>query len=164
MFGSVFGDVFEIETRGQIEIELDGGELPGTADGVDELNVDFGAVERSFAGDGLIRNVELLHGFRKRGRGALPVFGLAGVIFRVRGVPIGELDFEFVETEIFHHGEREIDTGFDLAFDLRRSAENVGVVLRKATDAQQSVEDTAAFVAIDGAELGQANGEVAVAV
>ena len=50
MLGAIFGDVFEAETRGEIEIELDGGELPGTADGVDELDVDFGAVEGGFAG------------------------------------------------------------------------------------------------------------------
>ena len=50
MLGAVFADVFEAEARGQIEIELDGGELPGAADGVDELDVDFGAVEGGFAG------------------------------------------------------------------------------------------------------------------
>src|SRR5271169_3798325 len=83
VLGAVFGDVFETEARGKIEIELDGGELPGAAEGVDELDVDFGAVEGGFAGDGFIRNVELLHGFGKRGGGALPVFRFAGVIFRM---------------------------------------------------------------------------------
>ena len=94
----------------------------------------------------------------------LPVFGLAGVIFRMRGVPIGKLDFEFVETEIFHDGEGEIDAGFDFGFDLRRHAENVGVVLREAADAEQAVKDAAALVAIDGAKLGEAHGKIAVAV
>ncbi len=138
--------------------------MPGAADGVDELDVDFGAVERGFAGDGFIRNVELLHGFGKRGRGALPVFGLAGVIFRMGGIPVGELDFEFVETEIFHHGEGEIDAGFDFAFDLRRRAENVRVVLREAADAEEAVEHAAALVAIDGAEFGEPHGKIAIAV
>ena len=62
MLGAVFGDVFQAETRREIEIELDGGELPGTADGVDELDVDFGAVEGGFAGDGFVGNVQAFHG------------------------------------------------------------------------------------------------------
>ncbi len=33
--GTIFGDVFEAEASGKIEIELHGGELPGAADGVD---------------------------------------------------------------------------------------------------------------------------------
>src|SRR5260221_13751489 len=33
--GAIFADVFETEAGGEIEIELDGGELPGSADGVD---------------------------------------------------------------------------------------------------------------------------------
>src|SRR5580692_2495766 len=139
MFGAVFGDVFEAEARGQVEIELNGGELPRAPDGVDELDVDLGAVEGGFAGNGFIWNVELLHGFGKRGRGTLPVFGLASVIFRMSGIPIGKLHFEFVEAEIFHYGEGEVDTGFHFAFDLRGSTENVGVVLRETADAEQAV-------------------------
>ena len=46
---AVFADVFQAEARGQIEIELHGGELPGAADGVDQLDVDLGTVERGFA-------------------------------------------------------------------------------------------------------------------
>ena len=89
----------------------------------------------------------------------MPVFGLAGVIFRMLGIPIGKFDFEFVEAEIFHHGESEIDASFDFGFDLLRSAENVGVVLGEAADAQQAVEHAAALVAINGAEFRQAHRE-----
>src|SRR6267378_2162914 len=35
MAGAIFGDVFEAEAGGKIEIELHGGELPGSTDGVD---------------------------------------------------------------------------------------------------------------------------------
>lgn len=164
MLGAVFGDVFQAETRRQIEIELDGRELPGTADGVDELDVDFGAVEGRLAGNGLIRNVEALHGFGQRGSGALPVFRFAGVIFRVRRVPIGKLDFEFIEAEIFHDGEGKVDAGLDFGFDLRRHAEYVCVVLREPAHAEKSVEHAASLVAINGAELGEAHGQIAIAV
>src|SRR5260370_313879 len=84
----------------------------------------------------------------------MPVFGLAGVILRMGLIPIGELDFEFVEAEIFHDGEGELDAGLDFGFDLRGHAEDVRVVLGEAADAEQAVEHAAAFVTIDGAELG----------
>jgi hypothetical protein len=49
-------------------------------------------------------------------------------------------------------------------FDLFRGAEDVGVVLGEAADAEQSVHGAAAFVAIDGAEFAEADGQVAVAM
>src|SRR5258708_22952892 len=82
----------------------------------------------------------------------------------MRGIPVGKLDFEFVEAEILHDGEGKIHARFDFGFDLRGHAEDVRVVLSKAANAEQTVEHAAAFVAIDGAELGEADGEVAVAV
>src|SRR6266403_226084 len=39
MLGAVFADVLQAEARGEIEIELHGGELPRASDGVDELDV-----------------------------------------------------------------------------------------------------------------------------
>src|SRR5713101_1233641 len=163
MLGAVFGDVLQAEACGEIEIELHGGELPGAADGVNELDVDLGAVEGRFALHFLERNVHALQAVGERGGGAVPVFGLAGVILRMRGVPVGELDFEFVEAEIFHDGVSEIDAGFDFRFDLRGHAENVRVVLRESADAEQAVKHAAAFVAIDSAEFGEAHGKITVA-
>src|SRR6266851_3985405 len=163
MLGAIVGDVLQAEASGEIEIELHGGELPGAADGVNELDVDLGAVEGRFALHFLERNVHALHRVGEGGGGAAPVFGLAGVIFRMRGVPVGELDFEFVEAEIFHDGVSEIDAGFNFRFDLRGHAETVRVVLRESADAQQAVKHAAAFVAIDSAEFGEAHGKITVA-
>ena len=53
---AVFANVFQVETARQVEIELHGAELPGPADGVDELHVDLGAVEDGFAGNIFVRN------------------------------------------------------------------------------------------------------------
>ena len=53
---AVFADVFELEARGEVEVELHGGELPQAAEDVDELDVDLGAVEGGFAGNGAVRD------------------------------------------------------------------------------------------------------------
>ena len=164
MLGAVFGNVLQAEARGQVEIELHGGELPGTSDGVNELHIDFRAVEGGFAGDGLVRDVHALHGRGERGGRAAPVFGLPRIILGMRRVPVRKLDFKLVETEVFHHRKCEIDARFHLRFDLRRHAEDVRVVLGKAADAQQSVEHPAALVAVDGAELGKPHGQIPIAV
>src|SRR6266478_5373748 len=164
MLGAVFADVLQAEARGEIEIELHGGELPGTADRVDELDVDFRAVERAFAYHLFERNVHALHGVSESGCGAGPVFGLCGVLFRMRWIPIGVFDFKFFEAEMFHDGESKIDAGLDFGFDLRGHAEDMRVVLGEAADAQQAVEHAAALVTIDGAEFGKAHGQIAVAV
>src|SRR6266487_4903643 len=163
MLGAIVGDVLQAAASGQTEIELHGGELPGAADGVNELDVDLGAVEGGFALHFFERNVDALHGVGEGGGGAAPVFGLAGVIFRMRGVPVGELDFEFAEAKIFHDGVGEIDAGFDFRFDLRGHAENVRVVLRETADAEQAVKHAAAFIAIDGAKFGKAHGKITIA-
>src|SRR5258708_18774240 len=81
----------------------------------------------------------------------------------MRRIPVGKLDFEFVEAEIFHDGEGKIEACLDFGFDLRGHAEDVRVVLSKAADAEQTVEHAAAFVAIDRAELGKAHRQLAVA-
>src|SRR5882762_11548562 len=156
---SDLGDVLQAEAGGQVEVELNGGELPGAADSVDEFYVDLRAVEGGFASHLFVRNVHALHGVGESGRSAMPVFGLAGVILRMRGIPIGKLDFEFVEAEIFHDGKGEVDASLDFGFDLRGHAEDVRVVLSEAADAEQTVEDAAAFVTIDSAELGEADGQ-----
>src|SRR6266436_3288654 len=164
MLGAVFADVLQAEARGQVGIDLHGGELPGAADGVDELDVDLGAVKGTFALNRFVRDIEPLQGVGQTGGGALPVFGLAFVIFRMRSVPIRQFNLEFVEAEIFHHRERKIKASLDFGLDLRRHAEDVRVVLSEAADAKQAVEHAAAFVAIDGAKFGEADGQVAVTV
>src|SRR5712691_5066997 len=80
----------------------------------------------------------------------------------MRGIPVGKLDFEFVEAKILHHRKGKIHASFDFGFDLRGHAEDVRVVLSEAADAEQAVEHAAALVAIDGAEFGKANRQVAI--
>src|SRR5262249_50676787 len=153
MSRAIFTDIFEGETRRQIEIKLYRRELPRPSDSVDQLDVDFRAVESGLACDGLVRNIHALHRLGKGRGGAMPILGLTGVILRMRGIPIGKFDLKFVEAKIFHDGVRKVDASLDFGFDLRRHAEDVRVVLREASNAHQSVQYAAAFIAINGAEF-----------
>jgi hypothetical protein len=155
---AVFADVFELEARGKVEVELNRGKLPEAAEDVDELDVDFGAVEGGFAGDGLVLDAFRLEHVVERANGEVPVFVGAGVVGAVVRVPGRELDLELGEAEGFEDGLGEVDAGGDFAFDLRRHAEDVGVVLREAAHAQQAVHGSGALIAIDIAQLGVALG------
>ena len=69
---AVFADVLELEARGKVEVELNRRELPEAAENVDELDVDFGAVEGGFAGDGLVGDALGLEHIVERAAGAVP--------------------------------------------------------------------------------------------
>jgi len=159
---AVFTDVFELEAGGEVEVELDGGKLPEAAEDVDEFEVDFGAVEGGFSLDGLEGNALAVEGALQGADGDEPVFVAAGVGLAIGRVPGGELDLELGEAEGAENGFGEVDAGDDFVFDLAGGAEDVGVVLGKAADAQQAVHGAGALVAVDVAEFGVADGQVAV--
>ncbi len=92
----------------------------------------------------------------------LPLIGASGVGLLVVRVPGGKLDLVLVESVDAQHFEREVDAADDFVFDLLGRAEDVGVVLGEAAHAQQAVHDAGALVAIDGAELAVARGQIAV--
>src|SRR5215467_9811252 len=49
MLGAVFGDVLQAEARGQVEVELHSGQLPGPTDGINQLDVYLWPVKGSLA-------------------------------------------------------------------------------------------------------------------
>ena len=72
------------------------------------------------------------------------------------------LSRELVETERLEDVEHDVDHLHELLFELVRPAEDVGVVLREAAHARQSVQLAALFVAVNGAELGEAQRQILV--
>src|SRR5262252_9840391 len=88
MFCAVLGDILQSEARGQVEIKLYRGELPRTPDGINELHINFWPVERRFALNLLERDIHFLQGIGECSAGAVPVFRLAGVILRMRRIPV----------------------------------------------------------------------------
>ena len=60
------------------------------------------------------------------------------------------------------NAEGEIERPLDFGADLPGRAEDVGIVLREAADTEEPVADTLLLEAVDGAELGPAERQVAV--
>ncbi len=158
----VLADVFQVEALRQVEVELNGRKLPQAADGVHQLDVNLGPVERGFAGDQLVLDAHALHAVVERAHGHVPVGVATLVMLAVLRVPGGKLDLVLVETEVAQHVERELHTAGNLVLDLVAGTENVRVVLGKAADAQQPVHDSGALVTIDGAQLAQPHRQIAI--
>ncbi len=161
---AVFADVLELEARGKVEVELNGRELPEAAENVDELEVDFGAVEGAFAGNGFVGEAATGEDAFEGGFSVDPVFLLADEIAGLGGVVGGELDAVLGKAEGFEHGFGKVDAGVHFVFNLIGCAEDVGVVLGKTAHAQQAMHGAGTLVAINVAKLGVALGQVAIAL
>ena len=162
MLFAVFAGVLEFEAGREREVELDRRQLPEATEHVDEFDVDLGTVEGGLAWDFAVRNALAPKGGFEGGDGRFPILARADVVGGLGGIPGGELDFEVGEAEGGEDGLGELDAGYDLVFDLAGGAEDVGVVLGEAADAEQAVHGSRALIPVHVAEFGVALRQVAV--
>ena len=94
--------------------------------------------------------------------GLLPVLFAADVLVAL-GIAERELHAVVVQADRFEHEPHQVERGTEFLLDLLRRAEEMGIVLREAADAEHAVEFARLLVAINGAELGQPHRQVAVA-
>jgi hypothetical protein len=78
------------------------------------------------------------------------------------GVTGRQLEVEVVEAEVAEQGQDEVEQVLDLARRLVAGDVRVGVVLRHPPHAGQTVHDTRLLVAVDGAELEEAQRQLAI--
>src|SRR5579885_1860009 len=105
---AVLADVLEAEPPRQGEIELHGRELPKPPDGVNQLDIDFGPIERRLVGNDSGFNAELLQRLEQRGLGETPLVGRSVVFPAGPFIPSGKLDFIFLKAKCAQHLESEI--------------------------------------------------------
>src|ERR1017187_5162155 len=157
---TIFGDVLEAEAAGQGEIEMHGGKLPLAADGVHQLDIDLGPVESGFVGNRLGGDLQLIARPLQGALGHRPLFGRAIVFAARAAIPGGNLGVVLIEAVGAQGVDGELEAVHHFVFNLVGGAEDVGVILREAADAEEAVEHAGALVAVERAEP---HGEVAVA-
>ncbi len=148
--------VLQIEALGQDEIDLNGPELPFAADRVLHVDVELRPVERAAALVELVGDVARFERGADRGLGDL-VGRPADVRFARR-----EKILEIGEAERGDQPDRLVGGLLELGLQLLGRAEEVRVVLREAAHAGEAVQRAAPLEAIDGAELREAQRQVAV--
>ena len=158
VFLAILAGVGHGEALGLVEVELDRAELPRPPQRVADLQVDLRSVEGAAALVARVGQPLGLEGALERGGRLLPACRQTDALFGARGQEGGDLG----EAEAAQDAEREGERAADLGLDLLRGAEDVGVVLREAAHAQQAVAHALLLEAVDGAQLGPAQRQVAV--
>ena len=159
----VGADVAQPEPLREVEVELHRRQLPGAPDGVDDLDVDLGTVERGLALDALVRHAAVVEDLCQRRLGELPDLIGALVPGGVLRVAAGQLDLVLGEAERLVHHLGDVEAGPELRLERVLGAEDVSVVLREAAHPHQPVQRSRALEAIDRAELREPHRQVAIA-
>ena len=156
----VLAHVLDVESLGQCKVALHRGELPQAPDGVVEVEVHLGPVERALTLGDAVFHAARLQGLAE-GVGGPPPHLLVSDGLSARRLG-GQLDDRIGESERAMDLEREVEHGQDLLDQLVGPAEDVGVVDGQPTDAQQPVQRPGALVPVHGPELGQPHGQITV--
>ncbi len=162
LLASVRVGIFKLEPLRQVVVHLDGAELPFPSDGVLDHEVKLRAVERGLAifNNGL--ESFLLGGLDDGVLRLLPVLVASDVLGLVVRIPEGDLSRILVELEDSEHIENQVDDLLELALELVRGHEHVGVILSEGANPGESVELTALLVTVNGSELGESQRKILV--
>ena len=159
LVAAVLGDVLEVEVLRQLEVELQGADLPLAAERVLHLEVDLRAVE------GAVALVDFVIAFA-----VLAVEDLLELFFR--NIPRLDVAHKVVgarrKLRLAAHAERRIDLVGDvhdvahLSGDLVFHEEGVVVVLTEELHAEKAVELARLLLAVDDVDRVVANRQIAV--
>ena len=159
MLLSILTDISQIEFLRHEHIELDRTALPGTANGISEVEIDLRTIESTIAFIDHILQTAMLQSVPQSIRRRLPYLIGAHGIFRART----ELCMIF-QTECLVDLIKKIDDLLDLFFNLRRHHEDMRIILRKVPYAEQSMERTGKLMTMDKAKLAHAQRQFTIAV
>ena len=156
--------VGQIETLREVVVNLYRTELPAAAEGVLDHEVEFRAVECGLAilHDGL--QSLCLRRLNDGVLGLLPVLVRTDILRLVVRVAQRNLCRILVELERLEYVEHDVDYLLELIEQLVRTHEHVGVVLREAAHAGESVKLARLLVAVNRSELGQTHRKILVRV
>ena len=150
----------QVEPFRQVEVELDGGALPGAADGVGNGVCLSWARRRPRLPSSTSKAMPRCSKALRRELVAWSHISGSPTYFSGAGC---QGDGVVGETEGLEQLQGEVEDSANFGFNLVGLAEDVGVVLGKAADSHQAVKHAAALVAVDGTQLGEAYGQFPVA-
>ena len=156
---AVFADILQLEALRQVKIDLHRGALPGTAQYILDLEIDLRPVEHPLAGIDFIIQLADLQGLPQRFGGFVPIFNAADILLGPRR-QVNLIVFEPERAQDQQHQVHRLD---DLVGQLFRGAEDMRIVLGKAAHPHQTVQHPGALEAVDRAQLGIADRQIAVA-
>ena len=158
----VLTNVLETEPLGQDVVKLDGAKLPLPADAVTDHEVHLRPVKRGFSRAHEERQAHVLEHGLDFLLGPPPDVAVDALELGVGRVVLGQPHAVIGEPQRAEHVLGQLHRGPELPTDLLVGAEEVGVVLCEAADPGHARELARLFVAINRAELGQSQRQVAI--
>eukprot|EP00050_Salpingoeca_kvevrii_P006220 m.288086 g.288086 ORF g.288086 m.288086 type:complete len:548 (-) comp11898_c0_seq1:182-1825(-) len=126
-------------------------------EGVEDCDVNLGAVEGTIARVELPRVAKVVEGILEGGLGAVPRLDIAKKLLGARG----EVELKRKAKRAVHVGEK-VEAALNLLVDLLGEAEDVGVILLEAADTREAREGAGKLVAVEDAKVGKAKRELLV--
>ena len=145
---AVLADIVQVEPLRKREIALNRRALPFPFQRVLQFEIDLRSVEGPVAFVDLVGHAVVLQGAFQGTGGQIPIFVGSDGMLRSRG----KLHLVF-KTEDAHGVADEIGNGPDLAVELPRRTQDMGVVLRELPHPRKAVEHTGLFMAVDRPQL-----------
>ena len=154
---AVRSHVFRLKALRKLEVELNGSALPGSSQGIRQMEVDLGSVERAVAFidhiilSGLIQR--LTQGLRRQFPiliASHAVFGSGGQLHMIREA---ETAVDLVDQAHY---------ALDLVLDLLPGHENMRIVLGEAAHAHQAVQLAGLFMTVHQSQLADPKRQVTV--
>src|ERR1039457_897695 len=159
VFDAILRDVVQVEELRQVEVALDGAELPRSSKGVVYTEVDLRSVERTVARRYDVRAARRLDRRLENRLGSVP--NLVGTDPLLG--PEAEGDVHVVKLERAVDLVQETEEVEHLAIDAFRRGEDVRVILRKGSDSRQPLRDSRFLIPVEPREVGVPHGQVPVA-
>ena len=151
--------ITKIEIDRLREIKLDSGQLPTSTDGVSDMDIDLGTVERPFAVSHRKIEIRRAKCVAERLLSLFPKVCLTDPFLR----ECRQIGLEILKAEVAKDRKHKRQQGRKLTVELIFSAKDVAVVLGKSTSTKQSVHYPRTLVPIHRAKFEKTHGKIAIA-
>ena len=162
LLGVVLSRVLQLEALRKVVVNLYRTQLPASADGILNHEVELRTIESGLAVFNLCLQAFLLAGIDDGLFALCPHFVGANVLQLVVRVAKRNLRLDIVEIEYRENSLNYIHHAKELALDLIGTAEDVSIVLSERPYASKSVKFAALLVTVNSAELGNAQRQVLI--
>ena len=156
---AVFADIGQIKPFRHQHIQLNGAALPGPADGILQVEVNFGTIESAISRIDLVGHAALIERLFQCSRRHFPDFVRSHRILRFGGQfrVVGQAESRINNIEQVHDSH-------NFLFDLRRQHEDVGIILREAPHPHQTMQCARQFMPVDQPQFRRPDREFTVAM
>lgn len=148
LLAAVLCGVLQVKSLRHLEVKLDGTALPGSSQGVSQVEVNLGAVECAVAFIDDVIHSHVLKGLLQTVCCHLPILvGTHGILRSG-----GQL-YEILEAELAVNLVNQLCYALDFILDLVVSHKDMGIILREAAHTHQSMKLSALFMAVNQSQL-----------